>query len=210
MGDTTEYEKSKETDLNIDLTMVSLKLKNLIEDLRNASITVSKDIKNEVSGLEPALKRLDQASDLLNLIPSEVSKQLQALSPIVAKDVLDSINNNIVTSFNSSIKQCKETLEAFNNQITENTSSLNNELTYLREEVETSLKSRLRQNILNVFAILIVSVGCSAGATYFTLTKFPQTIRVAHSGIINIEQSRVFVDGKNHIKVIDDSKIIKK
>ncbi len=57
--------------------------------------------------------------------------------------------------------------------------------------------------------ILGLSIACSAGATYFTLTRFPQTIRIDHKGNINVEQSKVFVEGKSMFQTDENIKIIK-
>jgi hypothetical protein len=171
----------------------------LIEKIQEFKNLLQMDLKS----LSSLIEKLDQASLLLTLIPKEVEHEINRISPKLSKDITHTISTDLIKKFtydfNISIQSCTDSIDALRDKVLD-----------ITEEIVSLKEQSFKRKILNLALLLGFALITSIGATYYSLTWFPQTVRIDHSGNINIEQSRVFVEGKNTFNTSKDTKIIKK
>jgi uncharacterized membrane-anchored protein len=88
--------------------------------------------------------------------------------------------------------------------------SLNSSIQSISSDIESFQENKFKKAFITLGLMILISASTAAGASYFMLSKFPQTVRIDHTGVINVEQGRVFVEGKSIFNTDKDTKIIKK
>jgi hypothetical protein len=192
---TGSIEEEAETAFTRNIKLTSLKIDELSKQIKDFDGILKNDIKN----INFTITKLEEASILLNIIPRDVSSEINQIAPKVAHNILNEMNVNLLRSFNTTIEKCKNKVN-----------DLHKDIESLIDTINLEKSNRFKRTLFNLLFIAILSLLSTVGATYFVLMQFPQTIRIDHSGNINVEQSRVFVEGTNNFYPYKNTKIIKK
>ncbi len=191
--------KPKEIEVLVDdLKYTNERVNYLIEELNNLSKSFDSTVEKDYKGLENTVAQLNKVGMVLHKIPDELSKQLSKSAPLVASEVINLLNQNLTSEFERNIHICYEKL----NQFSQTIDSLTSEMRRLQE-------NRFKKGMLNLFIIILISTLSSAAITYYVIKKFPQNIRIDHTGNINVEHSQVEV-WKSTVNTGRDIKIKKR
>jgi archaellum component FlaC len=187
--------KEEETALEVKLKLTGIKLDELSKDIKEFDSV----LKNDIRDINLTIGKLDEASLLLNILPQNVTKEIEQLAPKLATSVINIINDQFLQVFNDNIEKCNDRLN-----------QLNAEVHSIIDDIATLKKKKFKRIIYNLLLGSLVSILCTVVATYYILTQFPQTVRIDHKGNINVEQSKVFVDGKSNFNITKETTVIRK